>query len=1340
MKMRFLSRLAWLAVMLALAAQTIPAQVTTSGRLTGVVSDAQGALIPKAQVVAKHDQTQGEYKAVTNDEGSWSIPSIPNGTYTVTITAAGFKTTVTKDVKVDAGQVASFNTSLETGGAAEQIVVTGGGEVLHAESSSVATTISGRQVVDLPFATRDALTLVTTLPGVLTPDKPRTSSINGLPKGSVNLTLDGANIQDNFLRSSDGFFTSIQAKSDAVQEVTVTTATPGAESAGEGAVQVRFITKSGSSEYHGGAFWQYRSKTFNSNYYFNNIDGLPRDAFILRQYGGNVGGPILIPGLLKNREKAFFFVNYEYFDLPNAYGSLLVNSNILVLTPQARQGIFTYADSAGAVRQVNLLQLASSKGYVGTLDPTIAKGFELIDQAVHTAGTLTSRIAAGDYNRLDYQFQDPGLNKRWFPTARLDWNISAKHHAEFIHNYQHYFSNPDGVNGQINVYPGSGLVVGAPGTTGSVHRNNFSFVGAERWTINERLINEIRATSSGNGTSLFTQEFAPGLYDFWGGYAVNTGTSFGGALGGAFYNRRTQSRRNTPTKGLTDNLTMLQGTHSLNFGFSFLRVASFTQAVGTQVVPRINLGLATGDPINTGATSIFTTTNFPGSTAAQRTLAGTLYAVLTGRISSINSSASFDGEKFSFAPFTEFNHQNEYAVYAQDSWKARPNLTLNYGLRWEIDPSPLNDNNVYTRTGIEGIFGVSGNGNIFNPGVFAGKPTQFRLLDESEKAFRTQHKNFAPSAGFAWSPSSRKGLLGHLIGNGDELVLRGGYSIAYTREGFNAFTAMFGSNDGPTLTLDVSPSISPSIFPNGGVLFRNSTLPSRPAPSDASRFPLTPGAFSGTSANDFDPNLRPGYTQSWTIGIQRELDKNTAFEVRYVGTHGTHLWRQMDYNEVNIFENGFLTQFKAAQNNLAIFARNNPGCVIIDKGAVKSISGNCNYGNTGLAGQINVPLITTAIGSSTDSTTATQLIQGQAGALATGIAGTASRMNNLMNAALIPFTTLPDSTCATPPCRASNFFIINPQTTGGAFVLTNGINTTFNALQIELRRRLANGLLVQGSYQFAKALSNSYSSSATVFSNPRTLRNQGLDKAASPWDIRHSFKINWIYELPVGPGKPLLATNNPVASRLLEGWQFGGVAVVQSGPSTLLQSGRFTFNGNIGSNIPDAGVVLHNISLKQLQDLVKIRKTTNPVTGRGVVYWLPQSIIDNTLAAFELGGKTLKDLDPNAPYIGPPTTPGELGDRIILYGPMTARFDLNLVKRVRVTEKTSFEGRVQFLNAFNRPNFFVGDLGSVNDPRHIVSVNSDQFGQTRAAYRDPTVSGTNDPGGRIIEFQLRFKF
>src|SRR5438309_4599308 len=146
MKMQLTNRLVLLLAVFSLVASTVPAQITTSGRLTGVVSDAQGAMIPKAQIAAKNDQAQTEFKTTANDEGEWTIPSIPNGTYTVTITAQGFKTTVTKNVKVDTGQATTLNTALETGGASEQVVVTGGAEVLQKESATVATTIVGRQI------------------------------------------------------------------------------------------------------------------------------------------------------------------------------------------------------------------------------------------------------------------------------------------------------------------------------------------------------------------------------------------------------------------------------------------------------------------------------------------------------------------------------------------------------------------------------------------------------------------------------------------------------------------------------------------------------------------------------------------------------------------------------------------------------------------------------------------------------------------------------------------------------------------------------------------------------------------------------------------------------------------------------------------------------------------------------------------------------------------------------------------------------------------------------------------------------------------------------------------
>jgi hypothetical protein len=327
-----------------------------------------------------------------------------------------------------------------------------------------------------------------------------------------------------------------------------------------------------------------------------------------------------------------------------------------------------------------------------------------------------------------------------------------------------------------------------------------------------------------------------------------------------------------------------------------------------------------------------------------------------------------------------------------------------------------------------------------------------------------------------------------------------------------------------------------------------------------------------------------------------------------------------------------------------------------------------------------------------------------------------------MNAGLIPFVVLPDGS------RASNFFILNPQT-NASFLMTNGIETSFDALQVEVRRRLSNGLLAQGNYQFAKALSNSFTSSSVVFSQPRTLRDPGQDRTHSPWDIRHSFKFDFIYELPFGAGKPLLGGTNRLVEWLAGGWQVGGVARVQSGSPSLLTGGRLTFNQF------DAGVVLHNLTPRQLQEMVRIRKETVCGAGgcRGVVFYLPDSLIRNTLAAFELGGT----LDPNAPYIGPPTEPGQLGQRVVIFGPWFSRFDLNVVKRLAVTERVQLEARVQFLNAFNQTNFYIGDPGL--DARNASST-STNFGQTRNAYRDPTVSGTNDPGGRLIEFQFRLKF
>lgn len=224
-------------------------QSGTTAPLSGSVLDPNGAAISGAEVTVKNNATGTEFKVKSSGSGAYTVPALGAGVYTVTVEAPGFKKAVIQDVQILAATPATANVTLEVGATSESVVIQGGGEVLQTQSANIATTITGRQITETPLTSRDALDLVLLLPGTNTPGRPRTSTINGLPKGALNITIDGVNVQDNILKSSDGFFTYIRPRLDAVDEVTVSTATPGAESSGEGAIQIKFVTRSGSNEF-----------------------------------------------------------------------------------------------------------------------------------------------------------------------------------------------------------------------------------------------------------------------------------------------------------------------------------------------------------------------------------------------------------------------------------------------------------------------------------------------------------------------------------------------------------------------------------------------------------------------------------------------------------------------------------------------------------------------------------------------------------------------------------------------------------------------------------------------------------------------------------------------------------------------------------------------------------------------------------------------------------------------------------------------------------------------------------------------------------------------------------
>jgi hypothetical protein len=439
------------------------------------------------------------------------------------------------------------------------------------------------------------------------------------------------------------------------------------------------------------------------------------------------------------------------------------------------------------------------------------------------------------------------------------------------------------------------------------------------------------------------------------------------------------------------------------------------------------------------------------------------------------------------------------------------------------------------------------------------------------------------------------------------------------------------------------------------------------------------------------------YVQSWNIGFQRQLSGSMVLEARYTGNQGVGLWRQVNLNEVNLFENGFNKEFYVAQQNLWI----NRGC---RTSWLDCANSSTNFGNAGLPGQGAIPMLSTGLGYSSDTTVANYLRQNRPGSTAGLIYTNTAGMNRLVNAGY-----------------PSNLFVVNPAVpSGGAWLLTNMGWSNYNALQVELNKRMSGGLLAQGSYVWAHSIVNGSQSSLVDAAQPTTFRNLRLDRVPGGYDIRHAFKMNWVYELPFGRNKRFLSGANAAVSRIAGGWSITGIGRVQSGTPFQFTSGRS------GMNTSEAGVVLNNMTAADLQNMMQIRKTTGS-NGLGLVYYLPDDFIANSNAAFEINGKTWADLDTKKPYVGPQLAPNQFGYQIFLRNPWQQHWDMAAVKRTRITEKVSTDFQVNFINAFNLTNFFVANAPS-----------STSFGRTTSYFND--FSGSADPGSRIIEFRLRIAF
>jgi hypothetical protein len=1189
-------------VSLALAASFVgvgSAQVTA--RLSGSVVDPTGAAVPGATVdILLPGGVKPILSAVTTAEGVFSFIAIPPSTYSVVVSAKGFRKSVQENVILATGEERSMPPiHLEVGSTSETVEVRDNAETIQTSNSEISTNVSKQQVKDLPILNRSPQGFVDTQAGV-NMSRGGDSVINGQRTSFSNVTLDGINIQDNYIRTNAVDFSPNLLLVDQVAEFTISTSNAN-PAAGGGASQVMFVTPSGNNQYHGGVFWSNRNSALAANTWFNNQAGVARPFLNQNQTGGNLGGPI-------KKDKLFFYFNYEFFDLKQTSGQQRT-----ILTADATQGLFTYLNG-GAVQKVNILTATGQK-----VDPAIASLISKIPPP-----SAINNFNSGDSsatllrNTGGYLFNQRSDRKRNNVTGKIDYVMSTKSSLSGTYAYNtDLLDRPDVQTVGYQAIP-------------PVNNNDTVNLLSVGWRYNPAatLTNEAR----------FGFNFAPALF--------LTNQDFGNdIIGGTLFSTPVATFRGqgrwTDTYNFADNASYYHGAHSIQFGFQ-LQDDHTKPYNDAGITPTYTVGISTANANG------LTNAQLPGASSSDISAANNLLATLAGFISSYSQTYNVQTQSSGYVNnYTQVRNWefSDYSAYVTDTWRVKSNFTATLGLRYEYY-TPVKEQNGLV------LLPQLGN-NSYTQTLFSNSTLNFA---PGGSLYRPDRTNFSPNVGLAWTPSP----------NG-KTVLRAGYSVNFVNDEFlTALTSNANTNSGLSQTV-TNPTALANIISQG--------LPSIATPTFQvprtfqDNYNLSPTVSFGMA----DPSLRTPYVQQWNFDIQRELKGGVILDARYVGNHGTKLLRALDLNQININSGGFLADFLRAQKN---------GQLAQAANGVFTPAYNANI--PGSQPLTVFPLMPNG-GNLTNSTNITYLQQGAVADMAYNY----------------------QSTKANGPI---NFFP-NPYATS-LRLMTNFSNSTYNALQVEVRTRDYHGLTMQANYTYAKALTDAASGSDNSnqgrFEPLIDNNNPSLAKSRALWDERHVIKLNYVYRLPFGDGHRL--GFKPI-NRVISGWQMSGILNRQSGYPYSVCSGIGTFNRNniLGTN--DCNTVNTTMNLGQLQNVMQFR-----MSGNGP-YMVAANAIGTDGRAAVAGA--LAPFNGQVFYIPPAGTIGTLQQRVFT-GPWDTNFDFGLSKATRIHERHEILLRMDSTNFFNHPAFSIGDQ----------TVTSTTFGK---------ITGTFN-GRRAIQFTLQYRF
>jgi hypothetical protein len=1340
----FYVRVVAIVIILVLSVPLAFSQHGSEGTVAVSVLDPSGSIVPGAELELRDLTTNTVTRSQTTQNGTYTFVNLSLGTYRLTITKGGFKTQNFDSVVVQAAKTTDIRATLTIGAVNETVEVsTNEAPLIETTTNQIGTVVDMKQIESLPIQGRDLGQLSQLVPGYTGGQNGGTW--NGLPAVDQGNSVDGTIGSTSRMKFGGNAEPAVQPRLESIEEMTVQTDQLDMNQGfGQASMQVNFVTRRGGNAFHGRVFEDFRNVALNAQSWTNDTanalnpsNPLPKNPIKLNDFGGSLGGPIL-------KDKLFFFGTFSESRQPG-----VANAFNWLLTPAAQTGVFTYLGTDNVTHTVNLFTLAQNQGVNRALSPATSAVFTAYPALT---GVNVTPAPNGDLNLQQVNWQVPNPTTYYYPAVRVDFTPSERMRFNLAWNMTK--SNFPINGGAVPDFPGSTWAK----TGGGAKTTNYTTAFGFEYTLSPSLVNEFRAgflynytLFSGNATPL--QPGVPQVAWNYPNAPFPLGTQMSGTVDytatGTYY----------PIFNASDTMTWQHRAHTFNFGFSWYQEQDHYYN-GVLGFPVVTLGLVGGDP----ALNSFTAATIPNSTVAQQGIAQQLYAILTGTVGNTSGGPAVGGQ-FAYDPnkrqFTNtldaYNLdelQRAWALHFQDSYRLRPNLTLNYGLRWDFTGPDHDLTGAYHNADQAAIFGPSGVNNLFHPGLLRGTMTP--TIAARPSPYGSWNISPQPAFGIAWNPHGGEGWTGKLLG-GQNTVIRGGISLKkftepqqyfwnqasdigafyYQSFALNANNNTGSSNFSPGSFLLTSPFLfnnnSPFQLPAGKSY---SLSPQAYVPSELeSDFTFVGGA---PGANGVDPHLQQPYTTSWNIGIQRQLGQSRALEIRYVGNRTLRQWMYEDTNEVNIFQGGpygVLTNFKAAKNNLAI----------------NNASGNSAYqgsfANHGLAGQQATPLFDSAFagegpgsdGALADYTNATfvnNLNTGSAGAIGQALTNNNGAAPYFCNLVADPSGTNSFGPCTNPingvnwtggagPGLPINFFQANPLAAGNpALYLVAEGYSNYNGMQVDFRQRQWHGLQFDANYTWSHTLGlttpNNWQGQTYTF----TLRNMRLGYGPSLFDIRHSFNLNGTYDLPFGKGKQF-ANRGGVLDKVIGGWTIGSIFNFQTGTPFMLSGGNNTFNNEFGSlALGDGGVELHGVTASQLQSSVGVYRIPN---STNVAFLNPKYIIPGVGA--------------NPKYITPNTTPGTIGQRVWLYGPHYWNDDLSIGKRFLITERVSFTFQSEMLNVFNHPNFQPGAGSGCN---YYCYSGFSPFVQS-SGFGTGTISpnynsASPNQGARVIELRANVEF